>query len=85
MMTVNPVLPKFLAVVGGEDKDGVFVEAAGHEVVQETPEFLVHLGDFGVVEGLQEIKVVVDPEFPTALLQEELEAETAKERQEVIE
>ena len=36
-------------------------------------------------EFVQEIKVTADPEFPAAMLQEELEAETAKQRQEVIE
>jgi hypothetical protein len=36
-------------------------------------------------EFVQEIKVTADPEFPVAMLQEELEAETAKQRQEVIE
>jgi hypothetical protein len=36
-------------------------------------------------EFVQEIKVTADPEFPAAMLQEELESETAKQRQEVIE
>ncbi len=36
-------------------------------------------------EFVQEIKVAADPDFPAALMQEELEAETAKQRQEVIE
>jgi len=36
-------------------------------------------------EFVQEIKVAADPNYPAAMLQEELEAETAKQRQEVIE
>ena len=36
-------------------------------------------------EFVQEIKITSDPDFPTAMLQEELEIETAKQRQEVIE
>jgi hypothetical protein len=36
-------------------------------------------------EFVQEIKIVADPEFPAAMLQEELEMETAKQRQEVVE
>ena len=36
-------------------------------------------------EHLQEIKIVADPEFTAAMLQEELEIETAKQRQEVVE
>jgi len=41
-----------------------------------------------VVDGkefLQEIKVQSDPDFPAALLQEELEEETRKQRPEFIE
>jgi len=34
---------------------------------------------------VEEIKITSDPDFPTAMLQEELEIETAKQRQEVIE
>ena len=36
-------------------------------------------------EFMREIKVAADPEFPTALLQEELEEQTLKQRQEFIE
>ena len=36
-------------------------------------------------EYIQQIEVIADPEFPAGLMQEELDAETAKQRQEVIE
>ena len=36
-------------------------------------------------EFVREIKVAPDPEFPAALLQEELEEQTRKHRQEYIE
>ena len=36
-------------------------------------------------EFVREIKVLADPEFPAALLQEELEEQTRKQRQEFIE
>ena len=43
--------------------------------------FFVEIGK----EFVREIKVSADPEFPAALLQEELEEQTRKQRQEFIE
>ena len=43
------VLGELLAVVGGEDDQGVVVEVVLFQIVEETPQGMVHRADLGVV------------------------------------
>ena len=58
------VLPELLAVIRGEDDQGVFVEPAGSQQLDELPDRAIHLSDLRVVGTDYEIEIlIVDLQF----------------------